>query len=187
MWKYFMVLMFTVLLMAGCSAQPNEKAEEETTYYEPITYGGDPGIKRRGQIPTGEDSWFKRTAEEEFRNSKFKETNRGHDNAFNNEESMVIMEKVNELEEVTMTQAFTDDKKVYLAVMINPYDRRDQSIPKKVEAKVKEITDKPIIIYTNNNNWDHMKDLNARLKASQAPAQLKSEIREFFQQNQTGK
>lgn len=85
----------------------------------------------------------------------------------------MIMEKVNELEEVTMTQAFTDDKKVYLAVMINPYDRRDQSIPKKVEAKVKEITDKPIIIYTNNNNWDHMKDLNARLKASQAPAQLK--------------
>lgn len=40
MWKYFMVLMFTVLLTAGCGTQPEEKAGDDTTYYEPITYGG---------------------------------------------------------------------------------------------------------------------------------------------------
>ncbi|MGP4061583.1 YhcN/YlaJ family sporulation lipoprotein [Halobacillus sp. H74] len=184
MWKIiFMYLMVCTTLLA-CQAEDTAEPEpkEEESFYEPLEYRADEGVQRRGKIPTGKDSYFKRTAEEEFRNSRYNQTNRSHDNDFNNEDAMEIVEKVHELEEVTMAQAFSTDDHVYVAVMVNPYDRRDQSVPEKIQTKVEELTDKKVTIYTNNNNWDHMKDLNSRLKASQAPDRLKNQIRDFFKQ-----
>ncbi|ARI76943.1 YhcN/YlaJ family sporulation lipoprotein [Halobacillus mangrovi] len=189
MWRILLIMVLVGPLVA-CNGEQEaadqnrdqDKSQEES-FYEPLEYSSDKAIERRGKIPTGKDSYFKRTAEDEFRNSKYGQTNRSHDNVFNDEEAMAIMEKVNELEEVTLTQAYSTDDHVYVAVMVNPYDRRDQSVTEKVQAKVKEITDKPISIYTNNNNWDHMKDMNARLKASKAPDDLKKRIKDFFNQN----
>ena len=90
------------------------------------------------------------------------------------------MEKVNELDEITMTQAFTTDDKAYIAVMINPYNNRDHTISERVRAKAQEVTDKKVVIWTNNNNWDNMKDVNARLKASKAPDEIRDRIVHFF-------
>lgn len=182
MWKSMVVLLFASLMIVGCQSEEAKETKQEDPAYEPLGYGNDEGIERRGQIPTGKDSYFKRTAEEEFRNSRYNSTNRSHDNDFNNEDAMAVVEKVHELKEVTLAQAFSTDEHMYVAIMVNPDDRRDQSVPQRVEAKVRELTDKKVIVYTNNNNWDHMKDLNARLKASQAPDRLKEQIRNFFSQ-----
>ncbi|WP_226583343.1 YhcN/YlaJ family sporulation lipoprotein [Halobacillus litoralis] len=185
MWKSIATIACLSLLLIGCGTDETEKAaepDERGDVYEPISYGNEGGIERRGQIPTGKDSYFKRTAEKEFRDAKYNATNRSHDNDFNNEDAMAVVEKVHELKEVTMAQAYSTDDYMYVAVMINPYDRRDQNIPKKIEDKVKEITDKKVTIYTNNNNWDHMKDMNARLKSSKAPDKVKERIRHFFNQ-----
>ena len=182
MWKILSIILLVSLTLMGCQSEESVEPQEEQSSYEPLGYKGEDGIDRRGQIPTGKDSYFKRTAEEEFRNSRYNQTNRSHDNDFNNEDAMAVVEKVHELEEVTLAQAYSTDDHMYVAIMVNPYDRRDQSIPKKVEEKVREMTDKKVTIYTNNNNWDHMKDLNARLKSSEAPDRLKERIRDFFNQ-----
>lgn len=182
MWRILSFILLVSLTLLGCQSEESKEPQEEQSSYEPLGYKEEGAIERRGQIPTGKDSYFKRTAEEEFRKSRYTQTNRSHDNDFNNEDAMAVVEKVHELEEVTMAQAFSTDDHMYVAIMVNPYDRRDQSIPKKVEKKVREMTDKKITIYTNNNNWDHMKNLNSRLKASEAPDRLKERIRDFFNQ-----
>lgn len=182
MWKLIGVLAFSSLTLMACNVDEALEPEEHTEEYEPMEYRGDTGIERRGQIPTGKDSYFKRTAEKEFRDTKYKESSRARDNAFNNEDAMEVVEKVNELKEVTLTQAFTTDDKVYIAVMVNPYDNRDHTMSARVRAKAKEVTDKQAVIWINNNNWDNMKDLNARLKSSKAPDDIKERIAEFFNQ-----
>ncbi|MCA0982622.1 YhcN/YlaJ family sporulation lipoprotein [Halobacillus yeomjeoni] len=185
MWKLLLCLTIPALFLTACNQGNQEEAEnkeENVTFYQPLEYTEGEAIERRGKIPTGKDSYFKRTAEEENRNAKYNKTNRSHDNDFNNEDAMAILDNINELKEVTMSQVFTTEDKVYVAVMINPYDRRNHSIPGKIQSKVEELTDKKVIIWTNNNNWDNMKDLNARLKASQAPEKVKNRIREFFNQ-----
>ncbi|MBA2173469.1 YhcN/YlaJ family sporulation lipoprotein [Halobacillus locisalis] len=184
MWRMIFVILFFSFTLVACNN--NEEATDtgdNNDQYEPLQYGADEGIERRGQIPTGKDSYFKRTAEEEFRNSRYGQTNQSHDNAFNNEDAMDIMEKVNELDEITMTQAFTTDDKAYIAVMINPYNNRDHTISERVRAKAQEVTDKKVVIWTNNNNWDNMKDVNARLKASKAPDEIRDRIVHFFQRD----
>ncbi|RWZ59956.1 hypothetical protein EQV77_01265 [Halobacillus fulvus] len=186
MWKETALVLCLGIGLIGCQSENGSLQDDSEDFYEPVQYKADEGIKRRGQIPTGEDSYFKRSAEDEFRHSRYDETNKAHDNDFNNEESMTIMEKVNELDEVTLTQAFANDDHVYIAVMINPYNRRDHSIPEKIRAKVEPLTDKPITIYTNNNRWDNAKDLNARLNATQAPEKLKEKIRNFFNRDTDG-
>ncbi|SFJ17010.1 Sporulation lipoprotein YhcN/YlaJ (Spore_YhcN_YlaJ) [Halobacillus dabanensis] len=182
MWRILSVAFLVSLTLLGCQAEDSKELQEEKSSYEPLGYEEDGGIDRRGKIPTGKDSYFKRTAEEEFRKSQYNQTNRSHDNDFNNEDAMAVVEKVHELDEVTMAQAFSTDDHMYVAIMVNPYDRRDQSITEKVEGKVREMTDKKITIYTNNNDWDHRKNLNSRLKASEAPDRLKERIRHFFNQ-----
>ncbi|ELK45722.1 YhcN/YlaJ family sporulation lipoprotein [Halobacillus sp. ACCC02827] len=184
MWKLFIVFILIPGVLAACQTGKEETVPEpKESIYEPMEYQADEGTERRGKIPTGKDSYFKRTADEEFRQSKYQETNRSHDNDFNNEDAMRVVEKVNELDEVTMAQAFSTDDRMYVAVMINPYDRRNQSIPDKIEEKVAEVSDKKVTIYTNNNNWDHMKDLNSRLKASDMPDKWKNRFQSFFNQN----
>lgn len=183
MWKIVSILMLTSIIMFACQADETaEPKEEESSPYQPLGYAQDGAIERRGQIPTGKDSYFKRTAEEEFRNAKYGETNRSHDNDFNNEDAMAVVEKVNELKEITMTQAYSTDDKVYVAVMINPYDMRDETIPGKIEAKVKQVTDKDLIVYTNNSSWDQMKNFNSRQDTSEAPKKIRERMRNFFNQ-----
>ncbi|CDQ18123.1 Sporulation lipoprotein YhcN/YlaJ (Spore_YhcN_YlaJ) [Halobacillus karajensis] len=182
MWKIISIMMLASLLMIACQPEEVPESKEEDSPYEPLGYAEDGGTERRGNIPIGKDSYFKRTAEEEHRKSKYNETNRSHDNDFNNEDAMAVVDKVNELKEVTTTQAFSTDDHMYVAVMINPYDLRDDSIPKKIEEKVREVSDKKLTVYTNNNDWDNMKNFNSRVNSSEAPERLKERVREFFNQ-----
>lgn len=184
MWKLIGVITLASVSLIACNAEETLDQEKNTEEYEPMEYRAGDGVERRGQIPTGKDSYFKRTAEKEFRDTKYEESSRGHDNAFNNEDAMEVVEKVNELKEVTLTQAFTTDDKVYIAVMVNPYDNRDHSISERVRKKASEVTNKQAVIWINNNNWDNMKDLNARLKASKAPEDIKERILNFFNPGQ---
>lgn len=180
MYKFCMTLLLASLSLVGCGEENITQEDKTEEFYEPLEYRSDNGIERRGQIPIGEDSYFKRTAEKQMRQSKYGETNRSYNNEFNNDESMKIVAEVNELKEVTLTQAFSTEDHIYIAVMVNPYDRRDHTITEKIQEKIEKMTNKPITIYTNNNNWDNMKDLNARVKASDAPKELKEKVLNFF-------
>lgn len=180
MWKIIGVLTAVCVLSACQSEEALEPGTSSGEIYEPISYGEVEDPERRGQIPTGKDSYFKRTAEKDFRNARYGETNRSHDNDFSNEDAMAVVEKIHEIKEVTMAQAYSTDEDMYIAVMINPTDRRDTDVTEKIKKKAGELTDKKLTIYTNNNNWDHMKDLNARLNAAEAPDRVKERIREFF-------
>ncbi|MCA0969953.1 YhcN/YlaJ family sporulation lipoprotein [Halobacillus litoralis] len=183
MWKPATLSLLLALSLAACGSDETLDLEKNTDKYEPLEYRADEGIERRGQIPTGEDSYFKRSAEQDHLESKYQNTSRGRDNAFNNEDSMEIVEKVNELKEVTLTQAFTTNDKVYIAVMVNPYDYRNSTISERVQQKAEEVTDKQTVIWINNNKWDNYKDMNARLRASEAPDEIKDKIMHFFKQD----
>lgn len=186
MWKCICMLTGCGIILMACSGDVPEKTEESQSeeLYQPIEYTEDDGSVQSEEIPTGEDQYFKRSTQEENKETKYSETNRSHDNDFNNEESMLITQKVNELKEITLTQAFTNGEKAYVAVMINPYDRRDKDIEEKVMEKASTVTDLPIVVYTNINVWDQKKDDNARIKAAEAPKALQERIQQFFNQNQ---
>ncbi|MCP3025554.1 YhcN/YlaJ family sporulation lipoprotein [Halobacillus sp. A5] len=179
-------LFLLVLALSGCTNDVPDKTEESQSeeLYQPIEYSEDEGKKEGSQIPTGEDQFFKRSSQDEMRESKYSETTRGHDNSFNNEESMAITQEVNELKEVTMTQAFTNGEKAYVAVMVNPYDWRDEDIEEKVLEKAEGVTDLPVVVYTNINSWDKKKDENARRAADEAPDKVRERIRDFFKENE---
>ncbi|WP_101844426.1 YhcN/YlaJ family sporulation lipoprotein [Halobacillus sp. Marseille-P3879] len=180
------LLIVMLATMGACTNDVPDKTEESQSeeLYQPIEYTEDEGIPKGEQIPTGEDQFFKRSSQQEMRNSKYSKTTPGHDNAFNNEESMAITEEVNELKEVTMTQAFTNGEKAYVAVMLNPYDWRDEDIEEKVLKKAESVTDLPVVVYTNVNSWDKKKDENARKGADEAPDKIRERIRDFFKDNE---
>ncbi|MFD2926093.1 YhcN/YlaJ family sporulation lipoprotein [Halobacillus naozhouensis] len=183
MWKIIAISLMSGIFLVACQADGPAKTGNESYFYEPVEYGKEDAPKHEGKIPTGEENYFKRSTDEEMRDSKYSETNKSHDNDFNNEESMEITQAVNELTEVTQTQAFTNGERVYVAVMINPHDRRNGNVIKEVRQKVESMTDLPVTVYSNNSQWEDMKDLNARLKAQQMPKNLRERIKQFFQQN----
>ncbi|GGF06940.1 hypothetical protein GCM10010954_01760 [Halobacillus andaensis] len=174
------------LLLSACGNDIPDKVNESQSdeLYQPIEYTEDDGKKEGNQIPTGEDQYFKRTSQDEMRETKYSKTNRSHDNAFNNEESMAITQEVNELKEITMTQAFTNGEKAYVAVMVNPYDWRDEDIEEKILEKAQAVTDLPVVVYTNINSWEKKKDVNARRAADEAPDKVRERIRDFFKENE---
>ncbi|MFQ3542646.1 YhcN/YlaJ family sporulation lipoprotein [Halobacillus rhizosphaerae] len=182
MWKITVMLMIMCLPLIACNAkEPKETGENQgESLYQPLEYSGEKEETKKSRIPIGEDSYFKRSAEEEFNKAQYGKTNQAHNNDFYNEESIAITKAVNKFDEVTMTQAFETDDQVYVAVMLNPSDYRDRTIANKIRKKVEGMTDKPVTLYTNTSNWDQMKDLNSRLKASQAPDKLKENIKNFF-------
>ncbi|WP_163526466.1 YhcN/YlaJ family sporulation lipoprotein [Halobacillus ihumii] len=183
MWKIIAVSLLSGMFLVACQADEPAETGKESYFYEPVEYGKEDAPKQEGKIPTGEENYFKRRADEEMRDTKYSETNRSHDNDFNNEDSMEITQAVNEFKEVTQTQTFTNGERVYVAVMINPHDRRNGKVIKKIRQKVEPMTDLPVTIYSNNSQWEDVKDLNARSKAQQLPENLREKIKQFFQQN----
>ncbi|UOQ46264.1 YhcN/YlaJ family sporulation lipoprotein [Halobacillus salinarum] len=188
MWKRTLIFLCASVLLSACQAkEPNAESDHNETLYQPLEYRGDDKPEKKKQIPIGQDSYFKRSAEKEFNHAQYGETNKSHNNDFYNEESVAITKAVNTFDEVTMTQAFATDDHVYVAVMLNPRDYRDRKIANKIRRKVEGMTEKPVTVYTNTSNWDQMKDLNARLKASQAPNKLKKQVQDFFKMNKGAK
>ncbi|UOR12175.1 YhcN/YlaJ family sporulation lipoprotein [Halobacillus amylolyticus] len=183
MWKIITISLLSGTFLSGCQAEEPAETGEGSYLYEPVEYGDKEAEDHDGRIPTGEDSYFKRRTDEEMRNTKYNESNRSHDNDFNNEDAMEITHAVNEFDEVTQTQTFTNGERVYVAVMINPYDRRNGQVVNKVREKVESMTDLPVIVYSNNSQWEDMKDMNARLKATQAPENIRERVTNFFKQN----
>ncbi|MCP3030439.1 YhcN/YlaJ family sporulation lipoprotein [Halobacillus sp. A1] len=184
MWKILIVILLAAVLSA-CKDDIPEKTNESQSdeLYQPIEYTDEDKKPKGTQIPTGEDQFFKRSTQEEMRETKYSETTRSHDNAFNNEEAMLITQEVNELKEVTLSQAFTNGEKAYVAVMVNPHDYKDEKIAEKVLEKAEAVTDLPVVVYTNVSQWDRRKDEDARSRAAEAPEALKKQIKDFFNSN----
>ncbi|WP_181349703.1 YhcN/YlaJ family sporulation lipoprotein [Thalassobacillus sp. CUG 92003] len=180
--KILLTMFSMLVLISGCGNDEAQENEKDNELYQPIEYRASEK-EDEGTIPYGNNRYQKRAERDEIRDSLYKETNRSHDNDFYNEESLQISEAINEIPEVTMTQAFSTDERVMIAVMIEPYKRRQNDIDDKIRAKAKEIVpDKKIVVYTNNSHWDQMKDLNARLKATKAPEDVQRKIKAFFDQ-----
>ncbi|UOQ93855.1 YhcN/YlaJ family sporulation lipoprotein [Halobacillus shinanisalinarum] len=183
MWKMITMFLLICIFLIACQAEEPAETGEGNYLYEPVEYGGNEAQDHDGRIPTGEDSYFKRRTDEEMRNTKYNESNRSHDNDFNNEDAMEITHAVNEFDEVTQTQTFTNGERVYVAVMINPYDRRNGKVVNKIRQKVETMTDLEVVVYSNNSQWEDVKDMNARLKATQAPENIKEKVTNFFKQD----
>ncbi|WP_173916023.1 YhcN/YlaJ family sporulation lipoprotein [Halobacillus sp. Marseille-Q1614] len=184
MWKIIGFLTIAALSLMACNQDVPEKEETaQEELYQPMEYSEDEGKKKGTQIPTGEDQYFKRSAQEEMKENKYSETTKSHDNPFNNEDAMLITEKVNELKEVTLTQTFTNGEKAFIAVKVNPTDRRDKDIEEKIIKKAETVTDLPIVVYTNINAWNQKKEEDNRRMATEAPEKIKQRISDFFSGN----
>ncbi|WP_179134030.1 YhcN/YlaJ family sporulation lipoprotein [Halobacillus massiliensis] len=184
MWKIYGIFAVAVLSMTACAGNDHVKENNvQEELYQPMEYTEDKGEKKGTQIPTGEDQYFKRSYQEEMKENKYSETTRSHDNPFNNEDAMIITEKVNELKEVTLTQTFTNGEKAYIAVKVNPADRRDKDIEEKIIKKAETVTDLPIVVYTNLNAWNQKKEEANRQKAAEAPEKIKQKVSDFFSGN----
>ncbi|MFD1018889.1 YhcN/YlaJ family sporulation lipoprotein [Thalassobacillus hwangdonensis] len=179
-----LLMVVSLFILGGCGQddQAQEKQQNDTeNLYQPMKSGEQNDEVETPDPDYGNRPYHKRDETREIRNTQYGESNRSHDNGFYNEESLRITEAVNEIKEVTMTQAIATEDRIMVAVMINPYDQRDHSVAQKVRHKVEKMANgKKVYVYTNNNRWDHMKDLNARLKAEQAPGKVKEQINEFI-------
>ncbi|MBM7554635.1 YhcN/YlaJ family sporulation lipoprotein [Thalassobacillus pellis] len=186
MWKKPLTgFVFLLVITSGCNTADETRQEDQQNIYESVTDDREQGVQQDYRPRHGAPNLFKQEEEEEMKNAEHEKTNRGHDNDFYNEQSLAITREVNEMKEVVMTQAIATENRVMVAVMLDPYSRRDRSVKRLIRERVDAMTDvEEIYVYTNYSKWDEMKNLNARVRAAQAPEKVKEEINQFLKRFQ---
>ncbi|MGJ9457087.1 YhcN/YlaJ family sporulation lipoprotein [Oceanobacillus sp. CF4.6] len=180
--KNVMLFVLMIFIFAACNGEEqntSEQSNEESV--QPMHYDDknrdiynvqEPSIGQRGGYPQSEQ---KGVNSSDF--SKYSD-------AFTNEESIRITEELKKRKDIIQAQVASTDDRIIVAVMLR--EHFDRQIPDDIEENVREIvpqTDKEIIVYTDDIQWDRMKDFDARLQSKNMGEGMENVIEDLFQIN----
>lgn len=175
-----MFLFLFILIVTACS--PNEQGASERTNnssVQPIHFdkkqsdiydNEEPSIGEQGGYPQSEQNGVNQA---DFRN---------YSDAFTNEESLFITKELEKQKDIIQAQVASSEDRIVVAVMLR--EHVDHDMPQKIEEDVKELvpgTNKQIIVYTDDVQWNQMKNLDTRLKAKTIGDDLENTIKDLFQ------
>ncbi|WP_249870983.1 YhcN/YlaJ family sporulation lipoprotein [Oceanobacillus saliphilus] len=107
-----------------------------------------------------------------------------YSDVFTNEESIRISEELAKQKDIIQAQVASTEDRIIVAVMLR--EHFDHHVAHKIEDEVRKIvpdSDKQIIVYTDDIQWDRMKNIDARLGARETGYELGNILEEFFQIN----
>ncbi|WP_067727292.1 YhcN/YlaJ family sporulation lipoprotein [Oceanobacillus damuensis] len=107
-----------------------------------------------------------------------------YSDVFTNEESIRISEELANQKDIIQAQVASTDDRIIVAVMLREHFDHHASVD--IESEVRKIvpeTEKQITVYTDDIQWDRMKNLDARLQAKTIGEDMEIFVEELFQLN----
>lgn len=174
-------LLFVVLMAGGCSNDDeNKEASVDNDQPQAINYETQGEQNERLGLRNqsiGEQGGYPQTEQNDL--------NRGDNptgdntDSFTNEQSKQIANHLMNRRDIRVAQVAVTDDKVVVAVIL--VDHNDHEISTDIKKDVRKFEpDKTIVVYTDDNNWDRVNNLKARLKQSNLPNDVKDNIKQFF-------
>ncbi len=173
------ILLF--MLLIGCNAE-NETSEQrkddvvQPIHFEPKTDANNRYESKQPSI--GERGGYPQSKQEGVNASDFTH----YSDAFTNEESARITEELSKQKDIIQAQVASTEDRIVVAVILREHFNHD--VTQNIKQEVREIipnTDKQVIVYTDDIEWDRMKNLDARLRAKNNGDDLETFIEDLFQ------
>ncbi|WP_339228268.1 YhcN/YlaJ family sporulation lipoprotein [Oceanobacillus sp. FSL K6-2867] len=176
-----MCLIFLVVLLTGCNAGQETSEEQKSDMVQPIHFEPETDENNRyksRQPSIGERGGYPQSKQEAANKSDFAH----YSDSFTNEESARITEELSKQKDIIQAQAASTEDRIVVSVILREHFNHDISHNIKEEVrKIVPNTDKQIIVYTDDIEWDRMKNLDARLQAKNNGDDLEAFIKELFQ------
>lgn len=161
-WKASIMIGVISLILFGCNNMENDtpNQSEDSTGTQPVRYESRQertaermGQSRQIEYPQSEQTKF--------------QTGDSFKGPYSNEESVYIYHQLIKRKEILNAQVSSTNDRIIVSVMLEPHFNHESKPSKDdIEAYVREIvptTDKDIIVYTDNPEWDKRKNDNARM------------------------
>jgi len=169
-----------ITMMIACS--PTEQGESNQTKdssVQPMHFDKKQADIYDNQEPSiGEQGGYIQSEQRGVNQADFS----NYSDAFTNEESVHITRALEKQKDIIQAQVASLEDRIVVAVMLR--EHLDHDVSQRIEKDVKEIvpdTNKQIIVYTDDIQWDRMKNLDTRLKAKTVGDDLENSIKELFQ------
>lgn len=176
-----LTLLATTLFVAGC-ADDTEQGMSGTTnpdQIQPINYETPKEQQERvGQQEksVGELGGYPQN-EQEFVNEGDKNVNAKNEDRYTNEKTLQISEYLSERKEIVQAQVAETDDRIIIAVQTENHEYHD--LNRIIEEEVRRIEpEKQIVVYTDDNYWERMRNLNSR--QIKLEDDIENSLREFF-------
>ncbi len=175
--------MMLLLLVAGCNAGQDTSEQRRDNTIQPIHFEPETNANDRyetNQPSIGEQGGYPQSEQEGVNASDFSH----YSDAFTNEESARITKELSKQKDIIQTQVASTEDRIVVAVILR--EHFDHDVSHHIEEEVKKIvpdTDKQIIVYTDDIEWDRMKNLDARLQAKYNGDDLERFVEDLFQLN----
>ncbi|MFS0751321.1 YhcN/YlaJ family sporulation lipoprotein [Oceanobacillus sp. 1P07AA] len=176
------VVLGTVLM--GCTddntasdLQNNNRTESESV--QPIHFE-DQDMEDSNQQSIGEQGGYIQS-----RQYGVNETRANHyTDAFTNEESIRLTESLRNRVDVVQAQVASTEERIVVGVILKEHASPDtgDKLVKHIERQLED-SNKEIIVYTDDVQWDRMKNLDSRLQAEEIGEQVESLFEDIFQLN----
>ncbi|WP_157724854.1 YhcN/YlaJ family sporulation lipoprotein [Virgibacillus phasianinus] len=173
-------LLFAVLIAGGCAnGGNNEASDDDQIQSQPLHY--ETKHEQNERLDTG-DQPQTQTEIEKGNVNRGDNTSGNNTDVFTNEQSKEIADYLMKRRDIKLAQVAITDKKIVVAVMLNDHSNHD--ITDGIESDVRKFDkNKTIVVYTDDNHWDRMSNLKARLKQSNFSDDLKDDMKRLFNPN----
>lgn len=176
----YTALLLAVLVVGGCSTEENNEASQNNDQPQTINYETQGEQNERlglGDQSIGEKGGYPQTDQDDY--NRGDNTIGKNTDLFTNEQSKKIADRIMQRQDIKAAQVAITDDKVVIGVMLN--DHSDHDITRAIKQDVRKIEkNKTIVVYTDDNNWDRMSNLKAKLKQSTLPKDIKDDLKDLF-------
>ena len=178
MLKNVILLILVMFVMAACNHGELETSEKRNDSVQPMHFDEKTRDIYDKQEPSiGEQGGYIQSEQKGANSSDFSKYN----DPFTNEETIRITEELVKQKDIVQAQVASTDERLIVAVMLR--ENLDRDIADDIEADVRKIvpeSDKEIIVYTDDVQWDRMKDFDARFGSKETDDNLDNMMKEFF-------
>jgi ABC-type Fe3+-citrate transport system substrate-binding protein len=173
-----------LLFMAACADTGEGESEmNEESPTQPIHYETEHEQKDRLNVrdqTIGERSGYPQSTQENVNDANFEG---GYTDEYTNNRTEEIAEYLQQKQNIIQAQVAETDERIVVAVMLQERTNQNVDVSGSIEEEVRNIlpgTNKQIVVYTDDNYWDRMKNIDARWKARETGDDLGEMLDDFF-------
>ncbi|MFZ3576420.1 YhcN/YlaJ family sporulation lipoprotein [Virgibacillus sp. DJP39] len=161
----YVCLLFIVIVMTACSDGENSAADNNNNepQSQPLNYENETEKNRRLGLrdqTIGEKGGYSQSDQKLINRGDVGANNK---DIYTNEKSQEIVKYLMDRHGIKVAQVAITDEKIIVAVMFDDRTGTNDAIADVIEKEVRKFdASKQIVVYTDQSNWEQVKDLKAR-------------------------
>lgn len=181
MYTIFILIIFIGTLLIGCTddnTTNDQPSNNRTESVQPIHFEDQEMEESNQPESIGEQGGYIQSRQYGVNETRAN----NYTDAFTNEESIRITESLRNRVDVVQAQVASTEDRIVVGVILKEHADPDtgDKLVKHIERQLED-TDKEIIVYTDDIQWDRMKNLDSRLQAKEMGEQVENLFEDIFQ------